>query len=133
MIRKLLFLLALAAPLPALAEQTAAVLFSARDFPSHQAPMPIGTYAKGCAAGLVELPETGATWQAMRLSRHRNFGHPVTIAFVQDLSTFAATLKGWNGLTSGTSEIRAAGQWIPAMPATKWVWMWTSGSCRPSG
>lgn len=63
--------------------------------------MPIGSYARGCAAGLVELAETGPTWQAMRLSRHRNFGQPVTIAFVQDLSAFAATLPGRRGLYIG--------------------------------
>lgn len=101
MIRSFFVVLALLAPAPLLAEQTAATLFAAEDFPSNQAPMPIGSYAKGCAAGLVELPETGPTWQAMRLSRHRNFGQPVTIAFLQDLSAFAATQRGWAGLYIG--------------------------------
>ena len=87
--------------LPLQAETTAAKLFSAKREPTSQAPMPIGTYAKGCAAGLVELPETGPTWQAMRLSRHRNFGQPVTIAFLQDLSAFAAAQPGWAGLYIG--------------------------------
>lgn len=82
------------------AESTAATLFSAKRDPSNQSAMPIGTYAKGCAAGLVELPESGPTWQAMRLSRHRNFGQPVTIAFLQDLSAFATT-QGWAGLYIG--------------------------------
>ena len=94
----LLLLLALSQPLGA--ETTAATLFSARKAPTSQAPMPVGTYAKGCAAGNVELPESGPTWQAMRLSRHRNFGQPVTLAFVQDLSAFAAT-QGWAGLYIG--------------------------------
>jgi penicillin-insensitive murein endopeptidase len=101
MIRHLLLVLALAAPLPAVAETTAATLFAAQDFPSNQPAMPVGSYAKGCAAGLLELPETGPTWQAMRLSRHRNFGQPVTIAFLQDLSAFAASQKGWAGLYIG--------------------------------
>lgn len=101
MLRNLLLVLALALPMPAHAESTAATLFAAQDFPSKQDPMPIGSYARGCAAGLVELPETGPTWQAMRLSRHRNFGQPDTIAFLQDLSAFAATQKGWNGLYIG--------------------------------
>ena len=94
----LLAALGLAAALPARAEVTAASLFSAKEVPSAQEPMPVGSYAKGCAAGLVELPQSGPTWQAMRLSRERNFGHPVTIAFVQDLSAFASTQKGWKGL-----------------------------------
>lgn len=101
MIPRLLILLAMALALPAMAEETAATLFAAQDFPSRQDAMAIGTYARGCAAGLVELPETGPTWQAMRLSRHRNFGQPTTIAFLQDLSAFAATQKGWTGLYIG--------------------------------
>ena len=82
------------------AETTAAALFSAADRPSGQAPMPIGSYAKGCAAGLVELPESGPTWQAMRLSRGRNFGHPEMIDYLQELSA-QATQLGWAGLYIG--------------------------------
>jgi penicillin-insensitive murein endopeptidase len=63
--------------------------------------MPIGSYAKGCAAGLVELPETGPTWQAMRLSRNRNFGHPVMIDFLTDLSANAAAIGWGKGLYIG--------------------------------
>ena len=61
----------------------------------------IGGYAKGCQAGAVQLAETGPTWQAMRLSRNRNWAQPTTVAFVQDLSRYAATLKGWEGLYVG--------------------------------
>ena len=85
---------------PAMAETTAATLFAAQKEPSNQRPMPIGTYAKGCAAGNVELPQNGPTWQAMRLSRHRNFGQPVTVDFLMDLSAFATT-QGWAGLYIG--------------------------------
>ena len=59
-----------------------------------------GSYAKGCVEGAVELPETGPTWQAMRLSRNRNWGHPVTVDFLQDLSR-TATRLGWNGIYVG--------------------------------
>lgn len=62
---------------------------------------PFGSYAKGCAAGNIQLPETGSTWQAMRLSRNRNWGHPVTINYIEKLSRFAATQPGWNGLYIG--------------------------------
>lgn len=85
---------------PVLAEPLATSLFGAAYLPSQQPPMPIGTYARGCAAGLVELPETGPTWQAMRLSRHRNFGQPVTVEFLEDLSRVARQL-GWAGLYIG--------------------------------
>jgi penicillin-insensitive murein endopeptidase len=101
MIGRIFLITALLAAFPALAEQNAAKLFAAEDQPTHQKSMPIGSYAKGCAAGLVELPETGPTWQAMRLSRHRNFGQPITIAFLQDLSAFAAQQPGWAGLYIG--------------------------------
>lgn len=82
------------------AQQKANVLFGSMDAPSAQAPMPIGSYAKGCGAGLVELPETGPTWQAMRLSRNRNYGHPVMIEFLKDLSVMA-TQVGWRGIYVG--------------------------------
>lgn len=76
-------------------------LFGAKRQASNQSPSPLGSYAKGCVAGAVQLPETGPTWQAMRLSRNRNWGHPATVDFVQDLSRFAAQLPGWQGLYVG--------------------------------
>ncbi len=95
----LALLLALAA-LPAAAEQLANRLFGAMDAPSTEAPMPVGSYARGCASGLMELPESGPTWQAMRLSRHRNFGHPELVQFLADLSLQANRI-GWRGLYIG--------------------------------
>ena len=91
-------LLALAGP--ALAQQKAAALFGGVAAPSRQSAMPVGSYAKGCAAAQVELPETGPTWQAMRLGRNRNWGQPEMIAFLKDLSV-AATRIGWAGLYFG--------------------------------
>ena len=55
---------------------------------------------RAVARGLVRLPETGPTWQAMRLSRNRNWGHPVLMEYVQDLSR-EATRHGWAGLYVG--------------------------------
>lgn len=100
MIRRLIFCMALLAPLPAMAEDLANQLFGAKAAPSQQDPMPIGSYAKGCAAGLVQLPETGPSWQAMRLSRNRNYGQPVLVDFLQDLSRDAQKI-GWAGLYIG--------------------------------
>ena len=76
-------------------------LFGAKRGGSQQSPAPLGSYAKGCMAGGVQLPETGPTWQAMRLSRNRNWGHPETIDYIQKLSRFAATQPGWKGLYIG--------------------------------
>lgn len=98
-----LFAAALVAMMPALASATPAAKtqFGAKATPSSQDPAPYGSYAKGCVAGAAQLPETGPTWQAMRLSRNRNWGHPDAIDFVSDLSGFAATLPGWEGLYIG--------------------------------
>ncbi len=76
-------------------------LFGAKRDGSAQQASPLGSYAKGCVAGAVQLPETGPTWQAMRLSRNRNWGHPTTIDFIEDLSKFAARQPGWRGLYIG--------------------------------
>jgi penicillin-insensitive murein endopeptidase len=92
-------ILVLVAPM-AEARELANQLFGAHRAASAQTPAAIGSYAKGCAAGLVQLPETGPTWQAMRLSRNRNWGHPDMIVYLQDLSR-TATALGWNGLYIG--------------------------------
>jgi penicillin-insensitive murein endopeptidase len=86
---------------PAQAESLANQLFGAHDLPSNQDAMPIGSYAKGCGAGLVELPETGPTWQAMRLSRNRNFGQPTMVQFLMDLSQTARDIGYGKGLYIG--------------------------------
>lgn len=76
-------------------------LFGHKPTPSSQRSEPIGGYAKGCQAGALQLPESGPTWQAMRLSRNRNWAQPDTVDFVQDLSRFAARQPGWDGLYVG--------------------------------
>ena len=84
-----------------MAQSKANQLFGAQNTGSSHAPQAIGTYAKGCVAGAVELAETGPTWQAMRLSRGRNWGHPDLVAFIQRLSQAAVTEAGWNGIYVG--------------------------------
>ncbi len=87
--------------LPVAAEPIAKQIFGAQQVASAQRPAPFGGYSRGCVAGAVQLPETGPTWQAMRLSRNRNWGHPDTIDFIQRLSREAAKQPGWNGLYIG--------------------------------
>lgn len=99
-IARLVLMLSLIAAAPAQAEKLANKLFGAMNAPSAQDPMPIGSYARGCAAGMMELPESGPSWQAMRLSRGRNFGHPVMISYLIGLSQAAQQL-GWAGLYIG--------------------------------
>ena len=43
----------------------------------------IGFYARGCMAGGAALPVDGPAWQAMRLSRNRNWGQPELVALVE--------------------------------------------------
>jgi penicillin-insensitive murein endopeptidase len=83
------------------AQTIAKELFGAERAGSSQRAAPHGGYAKGCLAGGVQLPETGPTWQAMRLSRNRNWGHPNTIDYIERLSAKAAREPGWNGLYIG--------------------------------
>lgn len=100
-LRFLVFLAGIALAGAAGAQPLAKQLFGAQKDSSQQKPAAFGSYSRGCAAGSVQLPETGPTWQAMRLSRNRNWGHPQSIDFVQDLSRFAAKQPGWNGLYIG--------------------------------
>ncbi|MCA0042056.1 penicillin-insensitive murein endopeptidase [Celeribacter litoreus] len=76
-------------------------LFGPVLLPSSQPAEAFGSYAKGCMAGGAELAETGPTWQAMRLSRNRNWGQPVLVDFLEDLSRKAAAQPGWNGIYVG--------------------------------
>ena len=81
-------------------EQPAKYAFSAVDAPTDAVPAPLGGYAAGCLAGAERLAETGPGWQAMRLSRNRNWGHTEMIAFIERLSQ-AAQAAGWPGLYVG--------------------------------
>ena len=100
MIGRLLVLCLLFLPSPGSAAPLAKDLFGAEKAASQQRPQAIGSYAKGCGAGLVQLPETGPTWQAMRLSRNRNWGQPALVQFLIELSA-AARQVGWAGLYIG--------------------------------
>jgi penicillin-insensitive murein DD-endopeptidase len=46
------------------------------------------------------LPISGETWQVMRVSRNRNWGHPALLQFIEQLSERAAR-SGWPGLLIG--------------------------------
>ncbi|MEL7117434.1 MAG: penicillin-insensitive murein endopeptidase [Pseudomonadota bacterium] len=79
----------------------AKTLFGAKRDGSAQPAAPFGGYAKGCLAGGMQLAETGPTWQAMRLSRNRNWGHPEVIDYIQKLSARVARETSWNGIYVG--------------------------------
>jgi len=76
-------------------------LFAAKSTPASMPPRSIGFYAHGCLAGAVQLPITGPTWQVMRLSRNRNWGHPDLVRFLERLANKAHEDDGWPGLLVG--------------------------------
>ena len=76
-------------------------LFGAAKSPAPMAARAIGFYAKGCLAGAAALPIDGPAWQAMRLSRNRNWGHPKLVALVEKLAVEARAHDGWPGLLVG--------------------------------
>jgi penicillin-insensitive murein endopeptidase len=92
-------------PLPPLAHPDdpatpAKELFGRKSEPAHMPLRTIGFYSKGCLAGGVALPVNGATWQVMRLSRNRNWGHPKLVRFLERLASLAPK-TGWPGLLVG--------------------------------
>lgn len=89
-------------PKPTNLERTPAkILFGRATEPLSAKPRAIGFYAKGCLAGAAELPIDGPAWQAMRLSRNRNWGHPDLVGLVQRLAREAKSHDGWPGLLVG--------------------------------
>jgi penicillin-insensitive murein DD-endopeptidase len=92
-------------PLPPLArpddpKTPARELFGRKTTPASLQTHTIGFYSKGCLAGAVALPINGKTWQVMRLSRNRNWGHPRLVEFLERLADQAPT-TGWRGLLLG--------------------------------
>ncbi|MCB1549160.1 MAG: penicillin-insensitive murein endopeptidase [Hyphomicrobiaceae bacterium] len=79
----------------------AKTLFGAAKAPAALKARAIGFYSRGCLAGGKALPIDGPAWQAMRLSRNRNWGHPTLVAVVERLAKDAKKHDGWPGLLVG--------------------------------
>ena len=79
----------------------AKLLFAASKLPTLGKAMAIGYYPRGCLQGGVPLPTTGSTWQVMRLSRNRNWGHPSLVKFLEKFAPLAAKATGWKGILIG--------------------------------
>jgi penicillin-insensitive murein DD-endopeptidase len=93
-------------PLPPLANPNdpkiaAKELFARKLLPSARPTRVFGAYNKGCIAGAARMPITGDTWQVMRLSRNRNWGHPDMVALLKRLSVKAHQDAGWPGILVG--------------------------------
>ena len=81
-------------PLPPLANPgdpklAAKELFARKLLPAAMPTRVIGAYNAGCIAGAEQMPVNGDTWQVMRLSRNRNWGHPELVALLKRLSVKA--------------------------------------------
>jgi penicillin-insensitive murein DD-endopeptidase len=95
-----------AKPLPPLANPNdpkigAKQLFARKLLPAALPPRPIGSYTGGCLAGAEPMPINGDTWQVMRLSRNRYWGHPDTIAMLKRLAANVHKDAGWPGILVG--------------------------------
>ncbi len=93
-------------PLPPLANPNdpklgAKELFGRKVLPAAMPTHVVGFYAKGCIAGAEALPINGDTWQVMRLSRNRYWGHPNLIALLKRLADKAHKDAGWPGILVG--------------------------------
>jgi penicillin-insensitive murein endopeptidase len=76
-------------------------LFGSAATPAPLAARSIGTYVRGCLAGAVALPVDGKTWQVMRLSRNRNWGHPRLVQFLERFAARVPEVAGWPGILVG--------------------------------
>jgi penicillin-insensitive murein endopeptidase len=95
-----------AKPLPPLANPNdpktpAKELFARKPTAANMQARSIGFYTRGCLAGARALPINGKTWQVMRLSRNRNWGHPELIAFMERLAAKVPKVSNWPGLLVG--------------------------------
>ena len=116
----LALMIPLFATLPALAQQTqteemerrekvlsllpnnaAKRIFGTTSGPANFEARAIGSFARGCVSGAKALPVDGETWQVMRLSRNRNWGHPDLISLIEKLARRAPKEASWPGLLVG--------------------------------
>lgn len=86
---------------PLASEPVAKKLFGAKKEAADMQSRAIGSYARGCLAGGEMLPISGPGWEAMKLQRNRNWGHPRLIAFLKRFATEAKEKDGWPGLLIG--------------------------------
>src|ERR1041385_9387457 len=111
------------APLPPLANPNdpkigARELFGRKVLPAAMPTRVIGFYAKGCIAGAEGLPINGDTWQVMRLSRNRYWGHPDLVALVERLGGGGGRGGGRPGAPGGggSRPRRGPARTAPAPP-----------------
>jgi penicillin-insensitive murein endopeptidase len=93
-------LIALLLPTSLAVAQPARDYFGAVHQPSTGPEAVIGSYAKGCIGGAVQLPADGFGWQAMRLSRDRRWGSAELVKYIEALAQ-SVTQDGIPGILVG--------------------------------
>jgi penicillin-insensitive murein endopeptidase len=93
-------------PLPPLADPAdpstpAKELFGRKSDPAPLAARTIGFYSRGCLAGGRPIAVNGPSWQVMRVSRNRYWGHPVLIAFLERFARKVPMVSTWPGVLVG--------------------------------
>jgi penicillin-insensitive murein endopeptidase len=93
-------------PLPPLANPAdpsmpAKELFGRKSEPAPLAARTIGFYSRGCLAGGQPIAVNGPSWQVMRLSRNRFWGHPALIAFLERFARRVPSISNWPGILVG--------------------------------
>ncbi len=79
----------------------AKAVFGRETTPAPLAARAIGFYSRGCLAGAKALAVDGPTWQVMRVSRDRFWGHPDLIAFLERFSKRVPNVSHWPGILVG--------------------------------
>ncbi len=79
----------------------AKAVFGRETTPAPLAARAIGFYSRGCLAGAKALSVDGPTWQVMRVSRDRYWGHPDLIAFLERFSKKVPQVSHWPGILVG--------------------------------
>src|ERR1700738_3304821 len=76
-------------------------LFGRQVVPATLAARTIGFYSRGCLAGGQALAVNGPAWEGVRLSRHRNWGHPALLAFLERFARKVPAVSHWPGILVG--------------------------------
>jgi len=75
------------------AEGVVARQWQAAPMPAAGAAQAIGGTSNGCLQGAETLPVSGPGYEVARVGRHRRYGHPALIAFIQHLAAAARRTK----------------------------------------
>ena len=92
---------AMAGPVTAQDATPARLLFAGVQGPAPPPARAVGAYSRGCLGGAVALAPDGPGWQAMRLSRNRNWGMPQLVSYVEKLARDVRERDRWPGLLVG--------------------------------